>query len=175
MVARNINGRRLRWLLVAATILAPFLIPDSAIIPVKGATTKDWNHKSFWFEPWGKSGVHKGIDIFAKEGRPVTSATRGVLLYQGTLGIGGNVVVILGPRWRIHYYAHLQGRGTSSLFVRQGKEIGHVGTSGNAMGKPPHLHYSIVSIIPYPWLIDRSPQGWKKAFFINPQDVISVT
>jgi peptidoglycan LD-endopeptidase LytH len=56
------------------------LLPEKLIIPVKGATKADWNSKSFWFSPWGKSGVHKGIDIFAKEGTPVISACSGLVV-----------------------------------------------------------------------------------------------
>jgi hypothetical protein len=57
----------------------------SQTIPVEGATVADWNRDTFWHHPWGRSGVHKGIDIFAKEGTPVLAATGGVVLYAGTL------------------------------------------------------------------------------------------
>ena len=83
--------------------------------------------------------------------------------------MGGNVVVVLGPMWRLHYYAHLKEITIPSFsFVSINKKIGTVGSSGNAKRKPPHLHYSIVSIIPYPWRIDSEKQGWKKMFYLNP-------
>lgn len=88
----------------------------------------------------------------------------------------GNVVAVLGPKWRIHYYAHL-----SSISVRQwstikrGQQIGAVGTTGNAAGKPPHLHYSIVTAIPYIWRIEMGNQGWKKVFFLNPDSIFILT
>ena len=72
-------------------------------IPVAGASQKDWNSQSFWYHPWGRSGVHKGIDIFAKEGTPVIAATSGLVIYSGTAELGGNVVLILGSRWRFYY------------------------------------------------------------------------
>jgi len=53
-------------------------------------------------------------------------------------------------------------------FVNTNSTIGTVGTSGNAVGKPPHLHYSILTIIPYVWRIDSDRQGWKKMFYLNP-------
>ncbi|MFN8260884.1 MAG: hypothetical protein U0X41_08140 [Chitinophagales bacterium] len=43
-----------------------------------------------------------------------------------------------------------------------------VGTTGNAKGKPPHLHYAITTLLPYFWRIDNSPQGWNKMFYLNP-------
>lgn len=48
-------------------LISGYLVPESPIIPVKGASSKDWNSQTFWYEPWGASGVHKGIDIFAKK------------------------------------------------------------------------------------------------------------
>ena len=145
-----------------------FVIPEDAHIPVAGASVKDWNSKSFWYEPWGASGVHKGIDVFAPQGKSVISAVPGIVLYQGQLGIGGNVVAVLGPKWRIHYYAHLASANPAPLFLGRGEKLGVVGTSGNAAGKPPHLHYSVVSLIPLPWRFSSDTQGWKKMFFLDP-------
>jgi peptidoglycan LD-endopeptidase LytH len=142
-------------------------------MPVEGATEGDYNKKSFWFYPWGKSGTHKGVDIFAGEGTNVLAATGGLVLYTGEIKMGGNVVLILGPKWRLHYYAHLKEIKTST-FSWASKEdvIGTVGTTGNAKGKPPHLHYTIATPIPYPWRIDSAPQGWKKMFYLNPIDYL---
>jgi len=146
-----------------------FLLPERKCIPVKDATAADWNHQSFWFEPWGASVVHKGIDIFGASGTAVTSTTDGLVIYTGQHDRGGNVIIVLGPKWRLHYYAHLQGIDTSALsFVTSGQSIATLGDSGNAKGKPPHLHYAIVRLLPVPWAIDSSTQGYKKAFFINP-------
>jgi hypothetical protein len=50
--------------------------------------------------------------------------------------------------------------------------LGRVGTSGNAIGKPAHLHYSIISLLPLPWRMDTSAQGWKKMFFLNPHELL---
>jgi murein DD-endopeptidase MepM/ murein hydrolase activator NlpD len=48
-----------------------------------------------------------------------------------------------------HYYAHLKKINTSTFsLVSEGDEIGEVGTTGNAKGKPPHLHYSIGQTLP---------------------------
>lgn len=141
------------------------------IIPVKGATKNSWNKNSFWYYPWGKSGTHKGIDIFAKEGTDVIASTGGLVVYKGVLGRGGNVLLVLGPKWRIQYYAHLKNFNTKSFsFVSKGEKIGEVGTTGNAKGKPPHLHYSYLTLIPFPWRIDFTHQGWKKMFYLNPGD-----
>ena len=146
-----------------------FLFPSTTYIPVQGASEKDWHPQSFWYFPWGKSGVHKGVDIFAETGRPITAASPGIVLFSGYIHRGGNVVLALTGSWRLHYYAHLE-----KIYVHPGdliatqKAIGTVGDSGNAKGKPAHLHFSIVTLIPYPWRLDLSPQGWKKMFYLNP-------
>ena len=163
------------WLIGAALsvaiLICGFLLPEIPVIPVKGATVLDWNHDTFWHEPWGKSGGHKGIDIFAPMGTPVVASSYGIVIFTGTLNLGGNVVVVLGPKWQLHYYAHLKSIDTSiGALVHTSQPIGALGDSGNAKGKPPHLHYTILSVAPYLWLWDDSPQGWKKIFFLNPSE-----
>lgn len=150
------------------------IIPQKFSMPVDKATMTSYHPKSFWYYPWGKSVTHKGVDIFAKEGTTVSSSTAGLVIYCGQITMGGNVVLVLGPKWRLHYYAHLQKINTSSFsWIGRAKKIGTVGTSGNAVGKQPHLHYSIVTMIPYFWRIDGEKQGWKKMFFLNPIDYLN--
>lgn len=149
--------------------LIGFLIPQHLSMPVEGATRGSYAQDSWWFYPWGKSVTHKGVDIFAKAGTNIHSATNGLVVYKGTIERGGNVVLVLGPKWRFHYYAHLKDIKTTMLSpVSRESIIGTVGTTGNAKGKPPHLHYAIKTLIPYPWRIDNSVQGWKKMFYLNP-------
>ncbi|MDO6622282.1 M23 family metallopeptidase [Oceanihabitans sp. 1_MG-2023] len=154
---------------ILVILVIGFFIPQNLKMPVQGATKYDYNSKSFWFYPWGKSVTHKGVDIFAKKGTGINSSVSGFVLYAGEIGFGGKFVLILGPKWRVHYYAHMHELKTSSFsFVNRNSTIGTVGTSGNASGKPPHLHYSILTMIPYVWKIDSDKQGWKKMFYLNP-------
>lgn len=156
-------------LFISAMLFVGFIFPEKKTIPVAGASAKDWHPKSFWFEPWGSSGVHKGIDIFANINTPLLSTTAGVVVYRGYFPKGGNVVVVLGAKWRLHYFAHMNSLAASWFEpVKSGEVIGSVGDSGNAKGKPAHLHYAILRLIPVPWAIDGSTQGYKKAFFIDP-------
>ncbi len=150
-------------------VLAGFLFPQQLQMPVKGAAIHDYNQASYWAYPWGKSVVHKGVDIFAKKGTPVVSATRGWVVTAGYSKVAGNYVLILGPKWRFHYYAHLDAiEKFESRFLKRGQPIGNVGDSGNAKGKPCHLHYAIYTPVPNFWLADHAIQGWKKAFYLNP-------
>ena len=163
--------RKKIFLFLICVIAAGFLIPQNLKMPVQGAYKSDYHKDSFWFYPWGKSGTHKGVDVFAKTGTPVSSSTAGIVVYNGNISMGGNVVLILGPKWRFHYYAHLNTISCDRYdLVSQSMQIGTVGSSGNAKGKPAHLHYSISSFFPLFWRIDSTPQGWKKMFYLNPID-----
>ena len=166
------RDRRFRkWaFLPALIILIGYLIPQKTIIPVKGATTQDWDVASFWAYPWGSSVTHKGIDIFNPRGTEVISATYGIVVYTHEGGKGGKAVMTLGPKWRFHYYAHLDEIKTFPLEpLKIGQVIGTVGDTGNAKGKPPHLHYAITTPFPYPHLYDKDAiQGIRKMFHLNP-------
>jgi len=140
-------------------------------MPVENADSSSYNQASFWYYPWGKSVTHKGVDIFAAKGTTIRSSVPGMVVYTGLFPNGGNVALVIGPRWRLHYYAHLNTTSVEPLqFVSNQSVIGTVGDSGNAKGKPAHLHYSILTLIPYPWRIDGDRQGWKKMFYLNPID-----
>ncbi len=154
-------------------MILPLLFGRKTQIPVEHATLKSWNEKTFWYEPWGASGVHKGIDIFADKGVGAVAPVTGLILFAGEIALGGKVLLLLGGSWRLHYLAHLD-RIDVSVFqpVSQGARIGLVGDSGNAKGKPPHLHYSIVTLIPHLQLADGSTQGWKKIFYLDPNEVL---
>jgi len=161
-------------IVVLSILLIGLLIPANTSIPVHHASSSDWNHNTFWHEPWGSSGVHKGIDIFGKRGTAVLAASTGVVVFSGVLGKGGNAVAILGPKWRIHYFAHLEERSVATgQWVTINSAIGTLGDSGNATGKSPHVHYSILSLAPLPWHISGETQGWKKAFFLNPHEILT--
>ena len=153
-----------------------FMVPQELVMPVKGATQKSYSQNSFWAYPWGKSVTHKGVDIFAKRKTPVYSATPGIVIRRGVGKRGGNFVMVLGPKWRIHYYAHLDSIKTKRFsIVSPNTVIGTVGNTGNAIGKPSHLHYTIRTIIPYPWRIDKGIQGNRKMFYLNPIPYLNQT
>ena len=170
---QTLTRKKIIGITIVSIIVFGLILPQNFSMPVDGATKASFNKKSFWHYPWGKSVTHKGVDIFAKEGTPVLSSISGLVIYYGQINMGGNVVLILGPKWRLHYYAHLQTIKTSRFsWADRNEIIGTVGTSGNAIGKSPHLHYSIFTLIPYLWRIDSDRQGWKKVFYLNPIDYL---
>lgn len=141
------------------------LLPTKIQNPVEGCGRESYNQKSFW-HPWGDH-RHAGIDIFAKKGTKVRPAIGGIVVATGhNLGAGGNCILILSSGWRLHYYAHLNEIDTHiGAIVTQKSVIGKVGNTGNAKGKPHHLHYSISSIIPQG---DWKWEAKQLLFYINP-------
>jgi murein DD-endopeptidase MepM/ murein hydrolase activator NlpD len=163
-------------LIAAVSAFILFLIvafmPTRFVMPVEGATIKSYDQKSFWAYPWGKSVYHKGVDIFARQGIPVLSSTTGLVLFTGQFSLGGNVVLIMAPGWKLHYYAHLKEIKTSSFsLVSPGDQVGTVGTTGNAKGKPPHLHYSIQRF--FPRLESGQLIPGKKSFYVDPTPLLN--
>ena len=155
-------------IIILCILFLGLILPEKLIIPVENANENSWDKDTFW-APWGKSRVHEGIDIFAKEGTSVLSSTDGVVIYKGKCKLGGNVIFILGAKWKLYYYAHLDKNYVSfGKIVRKSQIIGLVGTSGNAKGKEPHLHFQIMTLLPHFWRIDNSTEGWKKMFYLNP-------
>ena len=123
--------RSLRNLIVilGLTTVLGLLVPEHWQLPVEGADRRSYDQRSYWYHPWGNSVTHKGVDIFAKAGTPVNSATGGFVLYTGVMRRGSNVVLVLGPKWRLHYFAHLKDIGTGT-WVSAGEAIGTVGITG---------------------------------------------
>ncbi|NYI02543.1 M23 family metallopeptidase [Cupriavidus plantarum] len=140
--------------------LASLPAPTALPVPVQGVSRQALR------DTWGgaRSGGrrHEGIDIFATRGRPVLSATEGIVTRTGTNTLGGNVVWVMGPGRQMHYYAHLERHGDVGPGdrVAVGTVLGYVGDTGNARGTPPHLHYGIYAaggaINPYPMLRNAS-------------------
>ena len=93
----------------------------------------------------GGAREHHGIDIFAPRGTPVVAAAEGTVRSVETTGRGGKVVW-LSPRQQglSLYYAHLDSQTVEpGQRVQPGDTLGTVGTTGNAQGTPPHLHFGI--------------------------------
>ena len=120
-----------------------------------------------WHAARGADRLHEGQDIFAPKGTPILSATRGLVYKIGENSLGGQTVSIMGAGGRVYYYAHLDAYAPNLAegdFVTPQTVVGFVGTTGNAQGTPPHLHFGIYTssgpIDPLPLLADRiAPQG----------------
>ena len=159
--------KKIFWtlIIILATMVVMMLLPTKIQNPVEGCGKESYNPQSFW-HPWGDH-KHRGIDIFARKGTPVRPAIGGIVVATApNKGAGGNCILVLSSGLRLHYYAHLSEIDTHvGAIVTRKSVIGKVGDTGNAKGKPSHLHYSISTIIP------QGDWRWDPKFhtiFVNP-------
>ena len=120
-----------------------------------------------WGAARGEGRSHEGQDIFAPKGTPILSATSGYIVKIGDDNLGGRTVSVVGDGGRKYYYAHLDSYARNlevGDFVTRQTVLGYVGSTGNADGTPPHLHFGVYTgtgaINPLPLLTDR-PQEKK--------------
>ena len=135
--------------------------PDTKIaMPLEDISRKEV--ADTWGAPRGVGRHHEGQDIFAAKGTPILSATNGFIYKIGENNLGGQTVSVIGSGGRIYYYAHLDSYAKGIAVgdrVSKRTVLGYVGTTGNAQGTPPHLHFGIYTwtgaINPLPLLTDR--------------------
>ena len=135
--------------------------PDEKLaVPV--AVVKVSQIGNSWHAPRTGGRRHEGQDIFAKRGTAVYSATEGYVVRIGENSLGGQTVWVLGAGGRSYYYAHLDAYATGLAVgdhVTPATVLGYVGTTGNAAGTQPHLHFGVYTsdgaLDPRPLLIDR--------------------
>ncbi|MBL8916834.1 MAG: M23 family metallopeptidase [Archangium sp.] len=116
-------------------------------IPVQGLPAS--HVRSSWRAPRPNGRKHQGIDLFAKRGTPVLSATRGEVWRVGLDPLGGRVVTVLGDGPALYYYAHLDDWAEGLKVgqrVERGTLLGIVGNTGNARTTPPHLHFGVYRV-----------------------------
>lgn len=84
-------------------------------------------------------------DLFAPAGTAIRAVADGRVTVVSSSGPGGNAVVIHGLDGLDYYYAHMRDAALvkSGDYVAGGQSLGFVGNTGNAAGKPPHLHLGI--------------------------------
>src|SRR5262249_42872466 len=105
----------------------------------------------------GRRSHRYAVDLFAKQGLPVSAVSRGLVvlgdgnwspdnLFSTTSRKGGNAVIVFDPdRDRFYRYCHLSSINVSpGDFVAAGDHLGDVGNSGlnaSRAGHGRHLHF----------------------------------
>ena len=99
-----------------------------------------------FIDSWGfpRSGgrTHQGVDMFAPYGTPLYAVADGVIYRVYNNSLGGLAINLIDTDGNMYYYAHLSSASVESgQKIGVGQVIGAVGTSGNAAGTPPHVHW----------------------------------
>jgi murein DD-endopeptidase MepM/ murein hydrolase activator NlpD len=113
---------------------------------------------------------HHGTDVFAARGTPVVAVAAGTLANVGWNDVGGNRLWLRDAAGNQFYYAHLaefSPLARNGARVSAGEVLGFVGTTGDADGTSPHLHFEIhppeLGDLGYDGVVDPYPylSAWK--------------
>ena len=119
---------------------APSTLPaiDGRTCPVGGPN----GFIDSWHFPRSGGRLHEGVDMFAPYGTPLFAVAEGEIYRVYNNPLGGLSINLIDTDGNMYYYTHLSSASVrTGQQVRMGEVIGAVGTSGNAAGTPPHLHW----------------------------------
>jgi len=109
----------------------------SLIRPISGTITSRFGNRSSV-----RSTIHTGLDISAPTGTPIKAAAGGTVIFSGTKGSLGKMIIISHGNGVQTYYAHCSSlSATEGQTVSQGQVIAAVGSTGNSTGS--HLHLEV--------------------------------
>jgi murein DD-endopeptidase MepM/ murein hydrolase activator NlpD len=151
----------------AAAGIAATAAGGGLVIPVAGVQRGQLSDT--WGDARGDGArQHHAIDIMAARGTPVVAAAAGTVERIFESRNGGHTIYIrrTDGGWQ-DYYAHLDSYAPDlreGIQVKQGQQIGAVGSTGDASAEAPHLHYEIHQMAP--------GDGWWKGTEINPYPIL---
>ena len=122
--------------------IKPKLAPGGFVFPVFGPAS----FTNTFGAPRAAVDWHHGEDIFAPLGAPILAITNSTVYSVGWNDIGGYRLWLRDRQGNEYYYAHLSAfspLAVNGRRVKAGDVLGFVGTSGDAEGTPPHLHFEI--------------------------------
>ena len=102
---------------------------------------------------------HRAVDYAAPRGTPVYAVGDGKVIFKGTKGAYGKLIVLQHPYGVQTYYGHLDAFAKELKVgdkVYKGQVIGTVGSTGRATG--PHLHFAVA----------------KNGQFVNPKVLLDI-
>jgi hypothetical protein len=137
----------MRRTLLLGAVVAALVLPSPALAagdwswPVRGQVVTPYRNGD---DPYA-AGQHRGIDIEAPVGTPVSAAASGRVTYAGVAGSSGLTVSVRTGDGRFDLsYLHLSAASVKEGDqVERGDRLGAVGTSGRRSTDAPHLHFGV--------------------------------
>jgi murein DD-endopeptidase MepM/ murein hydrolase activator NlpD len=129
------------------------IITGDWVCPVQGPHS----FSNDWGAPRSGGRSHQGNDILAPRGTPVVANVAGSFSHNYSPK-GGNSYYLKGGDGNTYFGAHLESYSNAAGSVPAGTVLGYVGTTGDAQGGPPHLHFEIhpgggAAVNPYSTLV----------------------
>ena len=167
-----------RSVLAVPPLVTPALggVAHARVFPVYGAAYPADNFGAGRSDAPGN--WHHGDDVFAAAGTPVLACADGVVFSVGWNSVGGWRLWLVDGEGNEFYYAHLSGYSEFAVdgaVVHAGDVLGYVGSTGDAEGTPPHLHFEVhpVALLPlgYDGAVDpaRYLRRWRRVATIPPR------
>jgi len=125
-----------------ASQLAVMPAGGSYVFPVSGGA----RYSDDWLAGRAGGRLHQGIDLFAAAGTPLVAVADGSVFRVGWNGLGGWRLWLRDRSGTEFYYAHLAAFAPAAregAAVSRGTVLGYVGTTGDAQGTSPHVHFEI--------------------------------
>jgi murein DD-endopeptidase MepM/ murein hydrolase activator NlpD len=152
-------------------------VPPPGLFPFPTELTPELDGGPYVFPVFGDAGYgntfgairhdvsyHHGNDIFGELGQPLVAVADGTVFSVGWNKIGGNRLWLRDRQGNNFYYAHLSAFSTlifNGARVKAGQVVGFMGTTGDAEGTSPHLHFEVhpVSLLylGYDGAVDPTP------------------
>jgi murein DD-endopeptidase MepM/ murein hydrolase activator NlpD len=124
--------------------ITPPLTAGSYVFPVFGKSGYGDTFGALRNDVHGK--YHHGDDIFGQIGQPLLAVADGTLFSVGFQKVGGYRLWLRDRAGNQFYYAHLSAYAAAArngAHVKAGAVIGFMGTTGDAFGTFPHLHFEV--------------------------------
>lgn len=112
--------------------------PAPIMCPVAGPTS----FTDTWLAPRPGGRQHLGVDMFAAEGTPLVAPVSGQIELRDN-ALGGLTFSLWGDDGNYYYGAHMSRYANVAGNVGAGTVVGYVGSTGDAVRTPPHLHFEI--------------------------------
>ena len=109
------------------------------LCPVQGGRV---DFSDGWGDPRAGGRRHLGVDLFAFRGTRVVASVSGTIMHRSG-SRAGLAYLLRGDDGHTYYGAHLQTLVAKPGRINRGALIGTVGSSGNAHGTTPHLHFEL--------------------------------